>query len=167
MAGEGTTTATRRTPLRAGEALTTDRFDISADVEEVNGRERRTGYTANYTMNVELTQLDRIGAVIDAALARGANLAGDISYSAANADSAQNAAIAIATAKARGKAAALASSLGGSLGSLIQATTTPSDDSPMYERDAARLAPVRATSITPTQLSIEATVLVRWHFVGR
>ena len=153
----------------SGSAVTTTRMGIEPAMDYAEGHVRQTGYVARYSMKVELSALDRIGDVVDAALARGANVAGTVTYSASSADSAQQAAIAIAATKARRQAATLAASLGGSLGSLIQATTN--------DRGSGRVAlgtgggsqqELRAgTTITPTQVTVEAMVSARWHFLGR
>jgi uncharacterized protein len=149
-------------------AVTTERFGVLPDMETVNGLARRKGYVARYAMSVRLTALERIGDVIDAALARGANVAGDVSFAASNVDSAQQAAVAAAAAMAQRQGAALAASLGGSLGSLIQATTDPDDREILgYGGGAEGQAFGTGTSITPTQITVEATVRVRWYFIGR
>jgi uncharacterized protein YggE len=153
----------------SGSAVTTTRMGIAPEMDYAEGHVRQTGYVARYSMKVELSALDRIGDVVDAALARGANVAGNVVYSSSSADSAQQAAIAIAAAKARRQAATLAASLGGSLGSLIQATTSGGDGGRVVlGYGGGSQTELRAgTTVTPTQVTVVAAVSARWHFLGR
>ena len=86
-----------------------------------NGRGmERNGFVANNSITVRLTQLDRVGAVIDAALAKGATNIGELSFDASNTADARRAALADAAAQAKDEAATLAKALGGSLGAADQ-----------------------------------------------
>src|SRR5918999_2231461 len=84
---------------------------------------RVIGYVANNTVRVEVRQLDQVGAIIDAALAAGANMVNTIQFFASNVDAARRAALAEAVARARGDAEALARAAGGSLGPLMELNT--------------------------------------------
>jgi uncharacterized protein YggE len=150
--------------------MTTSDFDVSPARRSSDGEVIPHRYAASNSIEVHLTDLARIGDVIDAALARGATTAGDVAFSLSSSDSAQQVAVATATAQARRQAAALAAALGGSLGELLQATTQPQGDEFPFLGFARTSAPMRrqvpGTSITPKEIVVEATVVARWRFIG-
>lgn len=151
-------------------AIHTRAFDVTPEMQRVKGRVVRSGYVARLTMAVQLSSLARIGEVLDAALARGATSAGDVEYSLANADSARQAALGKAVANAQRQAAAIASALGGSLGPVIMTTTRGEDEGGMvYKADIGAQGYAFGTgpSIRPAELTVDATVVVRWRFLFR
>ena len=131
-----------------------------------NGRTmERNGFVANNSITVRLTQLDRVGAVIDAALAKGATNIGELSFDASNTADARRAALADAAAQAKDEAMTLAKSLGGSLGPLIMATTAVNEPNPRPMAMMARATGGAATQIIAGDISVTASVLTRWAFV--
>ena len=149
---------------------TTSDFDVSPETSESTGRRIAGRYVATNSVQVRLTELARIGEVIDATLARGATTVGDVEFSASAPDSAQQAAVASAVLQARRQAAALAAALGGSLGALLQATTNPTDGGRMvlgYSGTVFKMRAASRTSIAPSELTIQASVQARWQFLGR
>lgn len=151
-------------------AVRTRDFDVTPEMRRANGRMVRSGYVARLTMAVQLSSLERIGEVLDAALARGATSAGNVEYSLSNADSAQQAALGKAVANAQRQATAIASALGGSLGQVIMTTTRGDGDGREVlgygvgaEGDAFGTGP----SIKPAEITVEATVVVRWRYLFR
>jgi uncharacterized protein YggE len=149
---------------------TTNEFDVSPERNENTGRRVPGRYVATNAIQVRLTALARLGEVIDAALARGATTVNDVEFSASEPDSAQQAAISNAVVQARRQAAAIAAALGGSLGPFIQATTNPASGGSMMlgSGGMAYRARLQApTSITPSELTINASVQARWQFLQR
>lgn len=129
---------------------------------------RVIGYVANNTVRVELRQLDQVGAVIDAALAAGANMVNTIQFFASNADVARRAALAEAVTRARADADALAQAAGGSLGALLELNTQSPPVRPVYAERLMRMdAGVGAaqTPIEPGQQTLTVWVGGRWAFV--
>jgi uncharacterized protein len=129
---------------------------------------RVIGYVANNTVRVEVRQLDQVGAVIDAALAAGANMVNAIQFFASNADVARRAALAEAVTRARADADALARAAGGSLGVLLELNTQSPPVRPVYaaERLMRMDAGVGAaqTPIEPGQQTLTVWVGGRWAF---
>ena len=64
----------------------------------------RNGFQANNSITVRLTQLDRIGTLIDAALAKGATNVGELTFEASNTADARRAALADAATQAKTEA---------------------------------------------------------------
>ena len=130
---------------------------------------RVIGYVANNTVRVEVRQLNQVGAVIDAALAAGANMVNTIQFYASNVDAARRTALAEAVGRARADAEALARAVGGSLGPLLELNTQSPPVRPLYgaERlmrmDAAGAA--AQTPIEPGQQTLTVWVGGRWAFV--
>lgn len=73
-----------------------------------------TGYVANNTVHIEVRRLDRIGALIDTALAAGANRVSGINFTSSAEREARRSVLAEAVANARSDAEAIATAAGGS-----------------------------------------------------
>lgn len=127
---------------------------------------RIVGYRVTNTIRVEVRHLDRVGAVLDAAIAHGANNINSLDFTASNQDSARHAALAQAVARAKGDAEVLARAAGGHLGALLSLTTdqflTPRPGPLM---SAARLETAVQTPITPGEETVSVEVSARWQFV--
>jgi uncharacterized protein YggE len=130
---------------------------------------RVIGYVANNTVRIEVRRLDQVGAVIDAALAAGANMVNTIQFFASNVDAGRRAALAEAVARARGDAEALAKAAGGSLGSLLELNTQTPPVRPLGAERVMLRSAVAAdtqTPIEPGQQTLTVWVSGRWAFVG-
>lgn len=129
---------------------------------------RTTSYLVMNSVNVELKRVDLVGAVIDAALAAGANQVNSLNFGVQSADSARRAALAIAVAKARADAEVIARAAGGTLGSLIELIANETSVRPPmpYMRDMAVMAKAaESTPVEPGLETISAMVNARWAFV--
>ena len=81
------------------------------------------GYNAQNTVTVHTGALDLVGALIDTAIAAGANRVNSLNFSVKDDTKARTEAIAIATRDAHAQADALASALNVKLGKVLKATT--------------------------------------------
>jgi len=151
----------------ASSQISTAGFTVQPNFEPApKGGMQRNGFVANNSIMVRLTQLDRVGAVIDAALARGATNVGQLTFDASNTADAQRAALADAAAQAKADATTLARSLGGTLGPLIMATTQGDETGPRPMMVQRTYGPANAeTPIEPGDITVSAYVLARWAFV--
>jgi uncharacterized protein YggE len=116
-----------------------------------------TGYTASNTVRVKADDLNRIGAVLDAATRAGANQVERIRFLLKDEDAAQAQALRIAVRDANAKAASLATTLGLQIvrvRSVIETSPTPR---PMYDLEMAKAAAV-TTPILPGAIETTATV---------
>jgi uncharacterized protein len=158
--------------LGLGNAASTASYNVGPNYEpEPTARGMRpVGYVARTSIRVRLTELSSVGRVIDATLARGASGVDGVFFESSAASEARRAAIAEATATARADAEALARALGGSLGALVSASTSFSGIDPrrmaMSREMAGGYVGGAPTQIRPTELVINASVIVRWHFAG-
>jgi uncharacterized protein len=131
---------------------------------------RIVGYVANNTVRVEVRRLDQVGAIIDAALAAGANMVNTIQFFASNVDVARRAALAEAVTRARADAEALAKAAGGSLGALLELNTQSPPVRPLMGAERVMLRGAIAgdaqTPIEPGQQTLTVWVSGRWAFVS-
>jgi uncharacterized protein YggE len=128
---------------------------------------RIVGYNVSNTVRVEVRQLDKLGSVIDAALAKGANGINSLDLSASNIDEARRSALAAALARARGDAEALARAAGGQLGALVEASTEEAATPRTFKATTFMNARAEAapTPISPGEQTLRVTVTARWRFV--
>jgi len=153
-------------------AVTTASYNVGPDYEpprpmDREGGPRRVGYAARTVVRVQLTRLNDVGQVIDAALGGGATGVDGVFFEASTADAARREALADAAQAARRDAEALARSLGGQLGSLISSSTASGMD-PRRANVMMRMAggmAGSATQITPNEIVVTAGVVTRWRFV--
>ena len=130
-------------------------------------RPERLGYVARSVVRVRLTQIDQVGRVIDAGLARGSTGVEGVLFEASTAEEARRAAMADAARAAQRDADALARSLGGTVGALLGVSTTGSMDPRRMNvnlRGAIGYAG-GGTEVTPGEIVIAAGVVTRWRFV--
>jgi uncharacterized protein len=150
-------------------------MNYSVHPEQVYDREgqrpRITGYIVQNMLRVEVRQMERAGAVLDAALARGANQIHSFDFYASNTDQARRSALSDAVSKARADAETAARAAGGTLGAL-QELIVGAAGGPMPRVNVRRgdMAMMEAASAAPTPVEpgqevVRTVVTVRWQFV--
>lgn len=152
--------------------------DISTSDYSVNPEQRYepnkepvvVGYTVTNTLSVELSSLKLVGPVIDAALAKGANMINSLQFSASNTDAARRTAIGLAIAHAREDAEAAAKAAGGSLGQLLEVTIGAYYAPPPRPFDmkgrVAMAAASEQTPINPGEQTVSVDINTRWEYLG-
>ena len=104
--------------------ITTGGYSLNPEYDQRQSEKPRIiGYNAQNTVTVNTGALDLVGALIDSAIAAGANRVNSLNFSVKDDTKARTEAIAIATRDARAQAEALASALGVKLGKVLKATT--------------------------------------------
>ncbi len=84
-----------------------------------DGQEQKlVGYTASHTLNITVSDMEKVGPLIDASLSAGANQLQGVTFSVKNNDSAYDKALKLAVEKAREKADVMAAAAGLKLGSI-------------------------------------------------
>lgn len=152
--------------------------DISTSGYTVNPEQRYepnkeptvVGYTVTNTLSVEVKSLKLVGPVIDASLAKGANMINSLQFSSSNTDSARRVAIALAIEHARADAEAAAKAAGGSLGGLLEVTIgayyAPPPRPFAMEAKIAMAASADQTPISPGEQTVSVDINARWIYVG-
>ena len=153
------------------EQLTTANYNVSPEMQydQQGQRPRVTGYVVSNTVRVDVRRLEQTGAVIDAALARGANEIHGLNFYLSNPAPARRAAIADGVARARADAETLAQAAGGRVGQLLELSTAPAGPVP-FQRPMMADARGGAESAAMTPISageetVRATVHARWAFI--
>jgi Uncharacterized conserved protein len=128
------------------------------------------GYTVTNTLSVEVKSLKLVGPVIDAALAKGANMITSLQFTSSNTEAARRQAITIAVQRARGDADAAARAAGGSPGMLLEVSIGGYSSPPPRPFDmkvaATAMRAQFETPVDPGEQTISADVTTRWAFVA-
>ena len=165
---EAVLAALRRLGL-TNEQLSTVEYNVYPEMRyNREGEEPKiTGYTVQNSIRADITRLEQVGAVLDAALGAGANSINSLTFQASNIEEVRRQAIARAMQNARTDAEVLARAAGGSLGRLIEASTVevaiPLMRQSMARMDMAQAAP--PTPIQPGEQEVSASVTTTWEFV--
>jgi hypothetical protein len=141
--------------------ITTGGYTLDPQYDQrPNAKPTIIGYNAQNTVTVHTGALDLVGALIDTAIAAGANRVNSLNFSVKDDTKARTEAIAIATRDANAQADALASALNVKLGKVLKATTV-SQERPIpirMGRAMAMSAASVATPVEPGEVTVPATV---------
>lgn len=125
---------------------------------------RVTGYVATNTVRVEVKKVEQVGALIDAAIAKGANDISSLDFHSSAPDSLRRVALADAYRQAVADATVLAQAAGGQLGELIELSTGGSSEEPQ-PRVMGFAKAALSTPISVGEQGSTAVVMARWRFV--
>jgi uncharacterized protein len=126
---------------------------------------RIVGYRATNSVRVQLDDVDRVGAVIDAGIAAGANQLSNLNFELRDDLAHRQQALKLAAREARVKAEALAAALDLQLGEVLEVREDGAQASYPVERRFA--APAAAgTPIQPGQVQVSAAVTIRFRLIG-
>jgi uncharacterized protein YggE len=149
-------------------AVTTASYNVNPEFAPPRPENRETprqiGFVARTILRVQLSRIDHVGRVIDAALASGGAGIQGVFFESSTSQAARREALTLAAAAARQDAEALAQSLGGRLGPLVSSSTS-NFGSPAYR------IPVRAdmsgysTQIAANEIVVTGVVSTRWKFI--
>ena len=121
-------------------------------VEPRRPREQRlVGYRAVNMVQVTIDEIERVGEIIDAAIAAGANRVNGIAFTLRDPDAARQDALRDAVARAHAEAEAIAEALGDRLGPVIALSTTGGLPQPIARMDMARFESAAAAAVTPIE----------------
>ncbi len=127
------------------------------------------GFAAQTSMRVVVTDLGRVGTIVDAAVNAGANDIPTIEFKIDDPRSARDEALRAAVAEARHEAEVMAEAAGGRLGELLEITTgrlgaglMRSEGVVVSHFTVDQRVPV---AVTPDDVVTTATVSLRWRFI--
>ena len=133
---------------------------------ERGGAPRITGYRIQNEVLVTLTDVDRVGPVLDAAVRAGANRVSELSFFASDPRPARLQAIGEATARAREEAEVLAAALGGRLGEALDVTVSGGSSFPEVARFRGAEMAMADTPIEPGSQAVSVTVNLTFRLEG-
>jgi uncharacterized protein YggE len=160
--------AALRSKLGNSGKIQTGSYNLTPDYRQKPGEisAHIIGYSAVNTVTVETTALDRVGPLIDAAVAAGANRINSVSFTLRDESGPRNQAIAKAAADAVSQARALATALGVKLKRVLHATTN-AEPRPIRFMNMAmpRVAAMSSepTPISPGEITIPASVSLTYE----
>ena len=127
-------------------------------------------YEAAASVVIAVRPLDRLGMVIDTALAAGATGVRNIDFDSDSAKVARERLLTEAVAAARRDAAVLAAAAGGQLGALLDVSTSPCTVDRWGNVDVSEIAVTAASgyqssiaALTPGEVSLRVSVCTRWE----
>lgn len=123
------------------------------------------GFTAENQITATVTNLDRVGAIIDGGVRAGANLAAGITFRVSNGNETADRALTEAVADAERKAELLATTRDDELGVVLSITESGSSAPPPVFYGEAGVAADMATPILPPTLETQVSVNVVWALV--
>lgn len=151
------------------DTLNTTRYTIEPRYETPRpgerGEPRITGYVAHNEVHVESQRVDKVGALIDAATAAGANRVSALQFTVADHGALQRAALEEAGTDARAQVDAVAKGLGVRVKGVLSASTTspPIPVGRRYEVMAAAESRAPTTPIEPGEVVATATLHVTYE----
>ena len=127
------------------------------------------GYAASATVRISTRTLERLGTIIDAALAGGANNIQDVTWLSDREQSARREALGRAFAEAHQNAQALADAAGLALGPLLTVSTEPmrSPFGSAYLMQGVTVAGYAGVPIAPQDVIVRASVQGTWRLVAK
>lgn len=123
---------------------------------------RISGYRAENSLSVRLDDFKLIGPVIDAGVASGANNIQGVSFSVKDDIEARLRALTLAAAEAKRKAETMAQALGITLDGVFDVVESGAQVMPNYYDGRGMAALKAATPVEPGQISVNATMTVRY-----
>lgn len=160
--------AALRAALPAGAEIQTIRYSLAPDYRYPSGgKPEIRGYTATNVVRVETDALDRVGKVIDAATAAGANSVQRLQFALADETAVRARALALAARRARTQADAIALALDLRIVRVLRAEASGAP-TPMFAQPrmmAAEVAPT--TPVEPGGIDVSAGVTLTLEVVGR
>jgi uncharacterized protein len=118
-------------------------------------------YTASNMLNVRIRDIDQLGAILDAAVADGANAVNGLTFGLADQKPAMDEARSRAVTDARARAEVLATAAGMKLGRLVYISDAGAypNSSPMFRADMAS----EQVPVETGELAMTASVMVTWE----
>lgn len=143
----------------AAEDIQTRDVSVYPQTSDQNGKQVITGYQASLSVKVKVRDIDKLGDVISAANAAGANTISGPSFTIADPSPVRAEAIDKAVADARKSAEAMAKAAGKSVGEVLSLSSSDVGSIPVAY-GAADMRSAKSVPIEPGQLDISATVVV-------
>jgi uncharacterized protein len=156
--------------IKKDDTLTTTRYSLDPRYDQPKpgqpAEPRIVGYVAHNEVQVETHQIDSVGALIDSAIAAGANRVSTLQFTLSNRNAQLRAALEKAGAEAQAQAESVAKALGVTLKRVVAATTSTAPIvQPRYfeGRAMATMAASPPTPIEPGTVSVSASLQVTYE----
>lgn len=147
------------------DSISTSYYNIEPQYDYIEGKQIFRNYKITNILSVDLTDLDKIGSVIDAAVNSGANSVQGISFKLENPSEYYNKALNLAIEDSIQKACEISDNLKISLYRIPYKIIEQSSVTPFTEGAAIKFA-VASTPILPGELTITARVESSFYYYG-
>ncbi len=152
--------------------ITTTRFSVEP-VQRYDDKQRRVlidGYRVSNIVEVQTDRLEQTGAILDAALGKGANRVVGLDFRLKNADGARDEALSKAVASAKRQAEVAAAAAGGAVAELLELSVQQfdrPDPRPMMAMRADMAMEAAApTPVSEGTMTVSVSVMTRWRFTA-
>ena len=142
------------------DAVRTTGYDLHPEFDFANGRQTFRNYVARNVVEVRLDDIDRVGVVIDAAVAGGATTIAGIRFDVRNRAALERDALRQAVADARARAEAAAAGAGATIDRVVRIEEggVPEIPRPVMRMAAQAIERDVATPVEPATIEIQARV---------
>lgn len=153
-------------------AITTSSFSVQP-MQRWDDKLRKSiidGYRVSNLVIVNVSKIEQTGAVIDGALAAGANRVAGLTFESSDPSKAREEAITKAVAQARREAEVAAKAAGGSLDGLLEITVNsfePPRPMPMFAMAKMASADATPTPVSEGTLTVQVNITTRWRYSMR
>jgi uncharacterized protein YggE len=149
----------------AAEAIQTVGYELQPEFDYADGRQTLRGYLARNQLRVRVDALERLGAIIGAAVATGATNVNSVSFDLKDRDSVEREALSGAVADAVGRAQAMAAGAHVAAGQIVRIEEQRESQVPQPRpvammRESVQAAPAGPVPIEGGQIEIRARVTV-------
>jgi hypothetical protein len=132
-------------------AVQTVAYNLQQEFDYQDGKQTPRDFLASHALEVTVDQIDRVGAVLDAAVQTGATSVRGVRFDLRDRAGAEHEALRRAVTDARARAEAMASGAGGHLGRILRVESVASE--PPTPRPLMREAAVAKQGMTPTPIA--------------
>lgn len=152
-----------------GDSLPTRVFSVTTD--RARGQDNRiTGYSAQVTLQLRTSDLDRLAEIVGGCIAAGATEVGRVDFGSTRAEAARADALRLALEAAEGDAEVIAAARGARLGRLIEVSTSRGSFAVMARRSleigSTGPPPLTAYALSPSQITVRASVEAVWELLA-
>lgn len=146
------------------EQLKTSEYRIDPQYDYIDGKEMFKNYKVHYIIQVQTTDIEAIGSIIDTAVSNGANFISSIRFSLSTPDVYYNQALSLALEKAYEKALSMAQTIGITLHPIPNQVEEISEITPPLLYQTNSYSKMASTPIQPGELNITAAVRVEYTY---
>lgn len=146
------------------EQLKTSEYRIDPQYDYIDGKEIFKNYKVHYIIQVQTTDIEAIGSIIDTAVSNGANFISSIRFSLSTPDIYYNQALSLALEKAYEKALSMAQTIGITLHPIPNQVEEISEITPPLLYQTNSYSKMASTPIQPGELNITAAVRVEYTY---
>ncbi|WP_285768024.1 SIMPL domain-containing protein [Peribacillus sp. SI8-4] len=146
------------------EHMKTSEYRIDPQYDYIDGKELFKNYKVQHIIQVQTTDIEKIGILLDTAVKSGANTVTSIRFSLSNPEAYYNQALSLALNNAYEKALSMAQTIGISLNPIPNQVDEVSETAAPMLYQASSFAKMAATPIQPGELNITASVRVEYTY---